>query len=128
MQDRFISVLLVGTGGFFGAVARYLVGVVMPFLVGGFPYATMLVNLVGCIIIGLLSELALTSHMISSELRLLLVAGFCGGFTTFSSYMFEIMAMLRDGAVFTASIYLSGSILGGMLCLYLGILLARAIV
>lgn len=42
--------------------------------------------------------------------------------------MFEIMAMLRDGAVFTASIYLSGSILGGMLCLYLGILLARAIV
>lgn len=128
MQDRFISVLLVGTGGFLGAVARYLTGAAMPFLVGGFPYATMLVNLLGCILIGFFSELALVAHMISAEFRLLLVAGFCGGFTTFSSYMFEVMEMLRDGAFLYASIYLFGSILGGMFCIYLGMLAARAVI
>ncbi|ASQ89679.1 camphor resistance protein CrcB [Prosthecochloris sp. GSB1] len=124
MQERFAAVLLVGAGGFAGAVARYFVGVALPFL-GGFPAGTFTVNVAGCFLIGLISELSITSALVSPEMRLLLATGFCGGFTTFSSYMFEAVSLLRDGEMLYASVYLFGSVACGILCLYLGMLLAR---
>ena len=125
MPERYATLLLVGAGGFAGAVARYLVGLALPFIGTGFPFGTFAVNVAGCLVIGFISELSITTSLVSPELRLLFAAGFCGGFTTFSSYMYEIMSLLRDGEMLYASIYLFGSIIGGILCLYLGMQLAR---
>ncbi len=125
MTERYAALLLVGAGGFAGAVARYLVALALPFIGTGFPFGTLTVNVAGCLLIGFISELSITSSLVSPELRLLLATGFCGGFTTFSAYMYEVMFLLRDGEILYASIYLSGSIIGGILCLYLGMQLAK---
>ncbi|WP_287372308.1 fluoride efflux transporter CrcB [Prosthecochloris sp.] len=125
MMERYAALLLVGAGGFAGAVARYLVAFLLPFIGTGFPFGTLTVNMVGCLLIGFVSELSITSSLVSPELRLLLATGFCGGFTTFSSYMYEIASLLRDGEMLYASIYLFGSIIGGIFCLYLGMQLAK---
>lgn len=125
MMERYAALLLVGAGGFVGAVARYLVTLALPFIGTGFPFGTLVVNVVGCLLIGFISEMSITSSLVSPELRLLLATGFCGGFTTFSSYMFEIMFLLRDGEILYASIYLFGSIIGGIFFLYIGMQLAK---
>ena len=125
MQERYAAFLLVGAGGFAGAVARYLVALLLPFIGTGFPFGTLVVNISGCLLIGFLSELSVTTSLVSPELRLLLATGFCGGFTTFSSYMYEVMSLLRDGEMLYASVYLFGSVVGGILCLYIGMQLAK---
>lgn len=125
MPERYFTLLLVGAGGFAGAVARYLVALALPFIGTGFPFGTLSVNVAGCLLIGFISELSIASSLVSPELRLLLATGFCGGFTTFSSYMYEVMSLLRDGEILYASIYLFGSIIGGILCFYIGMQLAR---
>lgn len=125
MQERYAAFLLVGAGGFAGAVARYLVALLLPFIGTGFPFGTFVVNISGCLLIGFLSELSVTTSLVSPELRLLLATGFCGGFTTFSSYMYEVMSLLRDGEMLYASVYLFGSVVGGILCLYIGMQLAK---
>ncbi|MCE1274508.1 MAG: fluoride efflux transporter CrcB [Chlorobiales bacterium] len=119
------NVLLVGAGGFVGSVFRYLVALAVPFTAGGFPYATLSVNLFGSFLIGFISELALSSTIISPETRLLLTTGFCGGFTTFSTAMYETMGLARDGEALYATLYVSGSIAGGMVCLLSGTLAAK---
>ena len=127
MTERYAALLFVGAGGFAGAVVRYLVALALPFLGTGFPFGTLVVNVSGCLLIGFISELSITTTLVSPELRLLLATGFCGGFTTFSSYMFEIISLLRDGEMLYASLYLFGSIIGGVLCLYLGMQLAKIV-
>ncbi|MBC8524910.1 MAG: fluoride efflux transporter CrcB [Chlorobium phaeobacteroides] len=125
MPERYAALLLVGAGGFVGATARFLVALVLPFIGTGFPFGTLAVNLAGCFLIGFISQLSVSSSLVSPELRLLLATGFCGGFTTFSSYMYEIMSLLRDGEIFYSTLYLLGSIVGGILCLYFGMQLAK---
>lgn len=119
------NMLLVGAGGFLGSVARYLVALAVPFAGTGFPFATFAVNMLGSFFIGLLSELAVSTTILSPETRLFLVTGFCGGFTTFSSYMYENAALIRDGQVFYTTLYLAGSIAGGFLALYTGMATAK---
>jgi len=125
MPERYTALLLVGAGGFVGASARFLVALALPFIGTGFPFGTLAVNLAGCLLIGFISELSVTSSLVSPELRLLIATGFCGGFTTFSSYMYEIMSLLRDGEIFYSTLYLFGSIVGGIICLYFGMQLAK---
>jgi CrcB protein len=81
--------------------------------------------MLGSFFIGLLSELAVSTTMLSPETRLFLVTGFCGGFTTFSSCMYENAALIRDGQVFYTTLYLAGSIAGGFLALYTGMATAK---
>ena len=119
------AIALVGVGGFLGSVARYVVSLLLSPVVPWFPFATLAVNILGCFLIGLLSELAISTTLVSPEARLFLVTGFCGGFTTFSAYMFEHTALLKDGQLFYASLYLGGSIAGGLIALYTGALLAK---
>ena len=119
------ALMLVGTGGFLGSVARYLVGLIFAPLAPGFPFATLTVNIVGSFLIGFLGELAVSTTLVSPEARLFLVTGFCGGFTTFSAYMFEHTALLKDGQLFYASLYLAGTIAGGFIALYTGALFAK---
>ncbi len=119
------NLLLVGAGGFVGSVVRYIVALAVPFSGTGFPFATFTVNLLGSFLIGLLSELAVSTTLVSPEMRLLLATGFCGGFTTFSSFMYENSALIQDGQVLYMALYLAGSVAGGFLALYTGMATAK---
>jgi CrcB protein len=102
-----------------------MVGLMFAPMAPGFPFATLTVNILGSFLIGLLSELAVSTTLVSPEARLFLVTGFCGGFTTFSAYMFENAALLKDGQLFYTGIYLAGSIAGGFVAFYSGTLFAK---
>jgi len=78
-----LAIVLVGAGGFLGSVLRYLVALAFAPAAAGFPFATLTVNIAGSFLIGFLSELAVSTTLVSPEARLFLVTGFCGGFTTF---------------------------------------------
>lgn len=92
------KVLLVGIGGFLGSVARYLVSGFIQDRTGEiFPFGTLVVNVIGCFVIGALSELAEARAFLSPETRALMVVGVLGGFTTFSAFGNETVNLLRDG-------------------------------
>ncbi len=118
----FKEILFVGLGGFAGSALRYVVG---RWLNGGFPWGTLAVNVAGCLLIGLLYALAERGNLSSPGLRLLLTAGFCGGFTTFSAFMGENLAMLRAGDLLPFALYTAGSILFGLAAVCLGWWLAK---
>ena len=118
--------LLVGIGGFFGAIARFLVGRSCGFLLGDrFPYATMIVNLSGCLLLGWFATLAGERLIISEPRRLAIVSGFLGAYTTFSTLTYESNVLLAEGARVRAAVNLVGSLVLGMLALRIGIALAR---
>ncbi|WAJ39906.1 fluoride efflux transporter CrcB [Pseudomonas sp. GOM7] len=118
--------LAVAVGGAAGSVLRFLVA---GWVAGNWPrhfyLGTLAVNIVGCLLIGLLSGLFLTRTDLPLELRTGLVTGVLGGFTTFSSFSLEIMKLLEGGRAPEAIGYLALSILGGLLAAWAGLSLAR---
>ena len=94
-----LLVLLVGIGGFFGAVMRYLVAgwVQDIFRAFSLPYGTITVNITGCLLIGLLAGLSENRNLLNQETRALLLIGVLGGFTTFSAFGYETVELLREG-------------------------------
>ncbi|WP_304291857.1 fluoride efflux transporter CrcB [Porphyromonas uenonis] len=116
------QLLLVALGGAIGSALRYLTALLLArHYTGSIPLATLAVNLVGCFLIGLLIGLCSdTSH-----LRLLFITGFCGGFTTFSTFTAESYSMFREGSYGLALLYIAGSVLIGLLALWLGLSLSR---
>lgn len=121
----FSQLLCVAVGSAAGGVLRFLVARYLPAEAGRMPWATLIVNAVGCFLIGWLSAWAARHVDFSPALRLLLVTGFCGGFTTFSTFMAEEMLLLRGGHLAVAALYVSLSLLLGMLCYALGTWLVR---
>ena len=118
------DLLLVCIGSFFGGGARYLVGKTVQSLVAvSFPWGTMAVNIVGCFLIGLLSGLSIGGQ-ISPTTKLVLVTGFCGGFTTFSTFMNENLLLGRDGAMLSAALYTLLSLALGLVAVIIGYHLA----
>jgi len=122
------NVLLVGVGGFFGSVARYGAGVMVARLVAppAFPFATLLVNFAGCFLIGFIGtvlEAKQTAH--TSDLRLFLLVGLLGGFTTFSAFGYETMKLMRDGAVTTTFVNVAAHVILGLGAVWCGMLLAK---
>jgi len=93
------EVLLVGTGGFLGASLRFVVSGLVQRLdpAGAFPYGTLSVNVLGCLVIGVLGGLADTKGVIGPTARLVVILGVLGGFTTYSTFAYEPLALLRDG-------------------------------
>ena len=113
--------LLVGLGGFIGSVARFLVSKLnLSWHFFSIPMGTLTVNVLGSFIIGILVGISVKSDLISTDLRVFLMVGFCGGFTTFSSFSSENLMLLQNGQVVTVLIYTSLSILLGFLAVYLG--------
>ncbi len=119
------ELLLVCVGSFFGGGARYLVSkAIQTWLSVSFPWGTMTVNVVGCFLIGLLSGLSL-SGQISPSTKLILVTGFCGGFTTFSTFMNENLLMGRDETVLPAILYTLSSLVLGLIAVVVGYQLVK---
>ena len=91
-------VALVALGGLAGCVARYwLAGAVQNLTDHGFPSGTLVVNILGSFLIGLVMTLSLERGLVDDDLRILLTTGFCGGFTTMSTFSYETLALLREG-------------------------------
>jgi CrcB protein len=100
------AVLLAGTGGALGSILRYLTGVFVHLTLGvsGFPLGTMLVNIIGCGAIGVLGAMFETRDAFGPGMRVFLLVGVLGGFTTFSSFAYETLVLVRDGAVLRAAL------------------------
>ena len=116
-------------GGGLGAVCRYGVTTTVGMLLGGmFPWGTLVVNLVGSLLMGLvlgaLLPLAKSLQLLPESLRLLLTVGFLGGFTTFSSFSMETLTLLRGDSFFLAVVNVVGSIVLGLAAAYIGYQLA----
>lgn len=119
-------VLLVGLGGFLGAVARYTLGGLVLHLTAQerFPYSTFAVNVLGCLAVGVLAGLAERHQAFGPDARLFLFTGLLGGFTTFSAFGLEAVHLLRRGDVATAVLYAGGSVVLGIAAVWLGLKLA----
>ena len=115
------NLLLVALGGALGSVGRYLVS---RWMTGTFPWGTLTVNLLGCLLIGLLTGLVAKGSL-SPEMKLLLVTGFCGGFTTFSTFANESFSMMKAGDVLMMALYIGSSVAIGILAVYVGLQIAR---
>ena len=117
-----IKILLVGSGGFVGSVSRYLLGSWIFRLSGNhwFPYGTVIVNIIGCFIIGLVGGLAETKHIFSDELRLFLIVGLLGGFTTFSSFSYETVLLAKNIQILSAFINVLFQVSVGLGAAWLG--------
>jgi CrcB protein len=110
------TLLWIMLGGAVGSGARYLVVSAMQSPeAGAFPYGTLTVNLVGCLIIGVLATLMADATGVRATLKLALITGCLGGFTTFSAFGLETWSLLQHGAVATAASYVLTSTLGGVL-------------
>lgn len=118
---------IIGSGSFIGGVARYLVSkLVQNTFITSFPLGTMVVNVIGCFLIGIIFGLSERGNVMSSELRLFLTVGFCGGFTTFSTFAYENVSLLRDGNYFIFALYTGLSVFLGLLATYLGNLTVKS--
>jgi CrcB protein len=114
--------LLVGLGGGVGSMARYICqkwfSENYPY---SFPWGTFVVNLIGCFLIGIIYAASEKSSALTPQTRLLLITGFCGGFTTFSTFAFENMNLLRSGDFLYFSIYIVASVALGIAGVFAGI-------
>ncbi len=92
------NLLVVGLGGFLGSILRYLMGLLVVQLSrqGAFPWGTAIVNVLGCLLIGLLGRWFESADQVPLQLRLFLMVGLLGGFTTFSAFGYETLLLLRD--------------------------------
>jgi CrcB protein len=123
-----LPLLLVGFGSMLGGVSRYgLTLATQNVAAFSLPYGTLLSNLAGCLLIGLIAGFSGRSELLSTELRLLLATGFCGGFTTMSSFIYELGQFLQDKEYFFASSYFAATLAGAGLAFALGLLLSAAI-
>ncbi len=118
------NILLVGAGSFVGGALRYLVSLGLKYT-GGFPWATFLVNLVGCLLIGLLWGLFSRFANASQQLVLFLTVGFCGGFTTFSTFSKESLILLQASNYLMFALYIMGSVVIGIGLVAIGYYLTK---
>lgn len=121
-----MKIFLIALFGAIGTLARYgLQGAVQIRMGGTFPYGTLLINLTGCFLLGLIGQFTLNRVVISPDFRIAIAVGFFGGYTTFSSFGWETGKMLEDGEWLRASTYVGASVIGGLLLSIAGIRLAN---
>lgn len=114
------NILVVALGGGVGSALRYLVSIsVQKSMSVTFPWGTLAVNIIGCIVIGFLYGIADKGLLVATEWRLFLMVGICGGFTTFSAFAGEGFTLLRTGEIFSLAIYAGLSLFLGILAVYI---------
>ena len=123
-----MHLVLIGIGGFAGAVARYVVdGWVVRATGGSFPWGTLVVNLSGSFLLGLLAAMTIDRATLPAEIRGPVLFGFIGAYTTFSTYMLESWRLVEAGAWPSAVANVVGSVVLGLLAVFAGLALGRAI-
>jgi CrcB protein len=119
-------ILLIGAGGFLGSVARFFtskyIQQLFPF---SFPIGTLFVNILGSLMLGVIYGLLDRGELLSNEMRLFLTVGFCGGFTTFSTFVYENASLLKDGNFVQSALYAGLSLFVGLIALYIGNLFTK---
>lgn len=119
------QVLLVFIGGGFGSVLRYLIGKYLNNVENGIPYGTFAANILGSLLIGIILGLAAKNNTLSQNQTLLLATGFCGGFTTFSTFAYENHVFLKSGDFMSFAMYTIASFVLGFLAVFLGMYLVK---
>jgi|SRR5690554_931389 len=120
------TLLIVGLGGGIGSAFRYLTFVwTDKYVQTSFPWATFLVNVIGCLIIGILIGLFTKHQVENSTLKLLFVTGFCGGFTTFSAFALENIKLFQSGNSLLALLYIALSVILGVLAVWTGMMITK---
>ena len=124
-ERMMINCLFVGMGGFIGSVCRYLLGLLPIETSQGFPVKTLITNVIGAFVIGIVAAAAAKNTALNPRLVLFLKAGICGGFTTFSTFAYETGAMMEKGQTGLALLYVILSAVLGVLAVFGGQLLVR---
>lgn len=115
----------VGLGSMLGGVCRYgMTLLTQNYAALSLPFGTLLSNIIGCLLIGVIAGIGATSQVLSTEMRLLLATGFCGGFTTMSSFIYELGQLVQDQEYFYASAYFAATLAGAGLAFVLGLFLS----
>ena len=123
------SLFFVGLGSCVGGIARYLLSrLVQQMTFSAFPFGTMTVNVIGCFAIGVFYSLFEQQNLMNTYLKLFLIVGFCGGFTTFSTFMNENTLMIKEGNFFSSLLYTGSSFFLGFIMLYVGYWLVKEFV
>jgi CrcB protein len=124
--DMIKTLLLIGTGGFLGSISRFLASRFMQNnFPSAFPFGTFFVNITGCLMIGLIYGFSERSSLLTPGWKMFLAVGFCGGFTTFSTFANENLALLRDGDFFHFMIYAGLSVFLGIGATFFGVVLTK---
>lgn len=122
-----LNLLIAGIGGFIGTMLRYLMNNWIYLLMDypTFPYGVLIINVLGCLLIGFLSGLAETRELFTPEVRIFIFIGILGGFTTFSSFGYDTFGLLRDGQFFYAAINVFTQVFAGLAAVWGGFVLSR---
>ena len=112
------SFLFVGLGGSIGAMLRYFITIVWK--TGNFPLHTLLINILGCLFIGIVFALSEKTNFITENAKLFLATGICGGFTTFSAFSLENFQLLKTGEFLTAGFYILTSVVACIMATFIG--------
>ena len=122
----FKTILLIGSGGFVGSVARYYISkIIQDSSFTSFPAGTLSINIIGSLIIGFFLGVALNYRSFTVEWRMILMVGFCGGFTTFSTFTSENLKLIQDGQFFYVFLYTGLSVFLGFSAVYLGYIISK---
>lgn len=121
------QVFFVFIGGGLGSAARYAIGRWLNSTAVSIPYGTLTANIMGSLLIGVIMGYALKSNLLSQQMILLLATGFCGGFTTFSTFAYENQAFLKNGDFFHFGLYTFGSLALAITAVFLGLWIAKSL-
>jgi CrcB protein len=119
----------IAVGAAAGGVSRYyLASAIQQRMGASFPWGTLAINITGSLLLGFLIRYAMATPAISPEVRAMLTVGFCGGYTTFSSYSYETMVLIEDGEIGRAAMYSLGSVILALVATFAGFMLARELI
>lgn len=118
----------IAVGAAAGGVSRFYLASAIQERLGAFPWGTLIINVTGSLLLGFLLRYALATPAVSAEVRLMLTTGFCGGYTTFSTYSYETVVLLEEGQFGRAALYSLGSVVLALLATLCGFMLARELI